>query len=104
MAEGNRELLMSMYPNETTRPVHNMHIWVPQQLQSLTHFPPTFFHLINYMAFSFFLRTPVMTKYNENVHARMNTVALWAVGSFHSYPKLDTSCMFFFLNLRNCYK
>lgn len=42
-----------------------------------------------------------MTKYNENVHVRMNAVALWAVGSSSSYPKLDTS---FFLNLRNCYK
>lgn len=35
-----------------------------------------------------------MTKYNENVHVRMNAVALWAVGSSSSYPKLDTSCMF----------
>lgn len=35
-----------------------------------------------------------MTKYNENLHLRMN-VALWAVVCFGSYPKLDTSCMFF---------
>lgn len=37
-----------------------------------------------------------MTKYNENVHVRMNAVALWVVGSFSSYPKLGTSCMLSF--------
>lgn len=37
----------------------------------------------------------MISKYDENVHLRMNAVALWAVGSFGSHLKLYISCMFF---------
>lgn len=36
-----------------------------------------------------------MSKYDENVHQRINAVALWAVGSFGNHLKLYISRMFF---------